>query len=73
MREWYVQAQDYDEAYGGSPGLSFTMDDAYGSNGAVRHLTIHRNAAGSLGGSAFILWSQPDQYTANFWVGYVGD
>lgn len=70
--EWLIQAQDADAAFGRSPGLSFTIDNDYGSNGAVLKLTINRNARGSLGGSGFILWSERPN-SANYWVGYVGD
>lgn len=71
---WIVQAQDAAAATGGSPTLSLLLDKNIGNNGDVFHLTITRNAAGPIGGSEFMLWSQ-DQATgyAHVWFGYVGD
>ena len=72
--DWFVQAQDADSAFGGSPSLSVSLDRHYGNNGNVLKLTITRTAASPGGGSEFVLWSRDQQtHSATTWFGYVGN
>ena len=71
---WTVQAVDYVQyVKRGSPDLSFSLNKTQGSAGDTLKLTIHRNATGMYGGSAFILSSAQGASNQNLWVGFAAN
>jgi hypothetical protein len=67
---WTVQAVDFT---GGGSELSFSFDRTTGVNGDVLKLTITHTAAGSQGGSLFLLESNPGTANQQVWFGAVSN
>jgi hypothetical protein len=71
--DWGVKASDAGALTGGSPELSFTWDKISGNNGSKLMLTITHSAAGSGGGSEFVISSRINNHSVSLWWGYVAN
>lgn len=68
-----VAAVDVASFGGPDPELTFSWDNQFGTNGAVRHLTITRAKAAAMQGSEFLLVVVRGHVQQSLWWGFAGN